>query len=115
MRLFCVKNWSFPTGEAFRIISLPDAHHFESVNVNSCGKPLSFKRRDVRGLDWITGEWFQKIRFLSGHRAEAHSVVMRSATKTIRFVHSIHSTTNVSGTFAVGVFTSFLRVKSPKL
>ncbi|MNW37461.1 fructose 1,6-bisphosphatase II [compost metagenome] len=94
MRLFCVKKLS--------------------VNVNSCGKPLSFKRRDVRGFVWISDEWFQRIRFLSGHRAEAHSVVMRSVTKTIRFVHSIHHTTNVSGTFAVRVFTSFLRVKSPK-
>ncbi|WP_318628452.1 hypothetical protein [Paenibacillus polymyxa] len=29
---------------------------------------------------------------MSDHRAEAQSVVMRSATKTIRFVHSIHHT-----------------------
>ncbi|OME66486.1 hypothetical protein BK143_24685 [Paenibacillus peoriae] len=76
---------------------------------------MSSKSRDLRGLIRISGEWFQRVRFLSGHRVEAHSVVMRSATKTIRFVHSIHHTTNVFGTFAVAVFTSFLRVKSPKL
>jgi hypothetical protein len=82
--------------------------------VDSRGNPLSSKRRDIRLLVWISGEWLQRICSMSDHRAEAQSVVMSSATKTIRFVHSIHHTTNVSGTFAVAVFTSFLRVKSPK-
>lgn len=90
------------------------SHQFESVNVDSRGNPLSSKRRDIRLLVWISGEWLQRICSMSDHRAEAQSVVMCSATKTIRFVHSIHHTTNVSGTFAVAVFTSFLRVKSPK-
>ncbi|MCC3379555.1 class II fructose-bisphosphatase [Paenibacillus farraposensis] len=49
------------------------------------------------------GEWLQGVRSLPGHRAETHSVVMHSETKTIRFVRSIHHTSDASGTLAAAV------------
>jgi fructose-1,6-bisphosphatase II len=38
-----------------------------------------------------TGPLLQGVRFLPGHRASTHSIVMRSATGTVRTIEAEHS------------------------
>ncbi|MFB5762469.1 class II fructose-bisphosphatase [Paenibacillus medicaginis] len=49
------------------------------------------------------GDFLQGVRYLPGSRAETHSVVMYSETKTVRFVRSVHQLKEQLGTLAQAV------------
>ncbi|MDP4097214.1 class II fructose-bisphosphatase [Paenibacillus sp. P96] len=50
-----------------------------------------------------SGDFLQGVRHLPGSRAETHSVVMYSETKTVRFVRSVHHLEEQAGTWAQAV------------
>lgn len=50
-----------------------------------------------------SGDFLQGVRYLSGSRAETHSVVMYSGTKTVRFVRSVHQLEEQLNTLAQAV------------
>ncbi|GIP39267.1 fructose-1,6-bisphosphatase [Paenibacillus sp. J31TS4] len=75
--------------ERCRAMGIADPHKVLSMEDMVGGEDVIFAATGI-----TPGEFLSGVRYLPGQRAETDSVVMRSRTKTIRYIRTLHSLPN---------------------